>query len=71
VADRFCWPLSRASLTPHKLWLLWRLHFPWYLEKKMDMIYDDDNDDSIVVKFELLGIPHLLAIFVGFCLGEL
>ncbi len=37
----------------------------------MDMIYDDDNDDSIVVKFELLGIPHLLAIFVGFCLGEL
>jgi hypothetical protein len=37
----------------------------------MDMIYDDNNDDLIVVKFELLGIPHLRAIFVGFCLGEL
>jgi hypothetical protein len=28
------------------------------------------NDNLIVVKFELLGIPHLLAIFVSFCLGE-
>jgi hypothetical protein len=57
------WPLT-------KLWRLRWLHFPWYLEKNWIWYMMMINDNLIVVKFELLGIPHLLAIFVSFCLGE-
>jgi hypothetical protein len=43
VADRFCWPLSRASLTPHKIMASSVTSFSMVFGKKLDMIYDDDK----------------------------